>query len=149
MPGCYQVNDRKRHIAERTPTRKECGLPEQGFVFCSFNNSYKITPEFFDIWMRLLDKVEGSVLWLFRDNPPAEQNLRREAAARGIDPVRLVFADRLPLAEHLARHSLADLVPRHTSGECSYDGERCALGGLASAHLSWERLCRARGGEPP
>ncbi|MGC1577386.1 MAG: tetratricopeptide repeat protein, partial [Beijerinckiaceae bacterium] len=109
LPGCYQVNDRKRQIAERTPTRKECGLPEQGFVFCSFNNNYKITPPFFDIWMRLLDKVEGSVLWLLRDNAAAEQNLRREAAARGIDPVRLVFADRLPLAEHLARHRLADL----------------------------------------
>jgi protein O-GlcNAc transferase len=109
LPGCYQVNDRKRQIAERTPTRKECGLPERGFGFCSFNNNCKITPPVFDIWMRLLDKVEGSVLWLLRDNPTAEQNLRREAAARGIDPVRLVFADRLQLAEHLARHRLADL----------------------------------------
>jgi protein O-GlcNAc transferase len=109
LPGCYQVNDRKRQIAERTPTRRECGLPERAFVFCSFNNNYKIAPPIFDIWMRLLHEVKGSVLWLLRDNAAAERNLRREAAARGIDAVRLVFADRLPLAEHLARHRLADL----------------------------------------
>ena len=104
LPGCYQVNDTKRQIAKRTPTREECGLPEQGFVFCCFNNSYKITPSFFDIWMRLLDKVEGSVLWLVRDNAAAERNLRQEAAARGVDPARLVFAKKMGLAEHLARH---------------------------------------------
>jgi protein O-GlcNAc transferase len=109
LPGCYQVNDRKREIAERTPTRKECGLPEQGFVFCSFNNSYKITPEFFDIWMRLLNKIEGSALWLLRGNAAVERNLRREAAARGVDPARLVFAEPIVLCEHLARHRLADL----------------------------------------
>ncbi|MBV9567964.1 MAG: hypothetical protein JO172_07490 [Hyphomicrobiales bacterium] len=109
LPDCYQVNDTKRPIAERTPTRRECGLPERGFVFCSFNNTYKITPPLFDIWIGLLHKVEGSVLWLFRDNAAAERNLRQEAIARGIDPSRLVFADRLKLAEHLARHRLADL----------------------------------------
>ena len=109
LPDCYQVNDSKRQIAARMPTRGACGLPEQGFVFCSFNNNYKITPPVFDRWMRLLDKVEGSVLWLLRDNASAEKNLRREAVARGIAPERLVFADRLPLAEHLARHRLADL----------------------------------------
>ncbi|MBW0004110.1 MAG: tetratricopeptide repeat protein [Hyphomicrobiales bacterium] len=109
LPDCYQANDRNRQIAERTPTRSECGLPERGFVFCSFNNSYKITPVFFDIWMRLLAKVEGSVLWLLRDNSAAERHLRREAASRGIGPERLIFAERLPLAEHLARHRLADL----------------------------------------
>jgi len=109
LPDCYQVNDRKRQIAARTPTRKECGLPERGFVFCCFNSNYKITPPVFDIWMRLLAKVEGSALWLLHDNAAAERNLRKEAAARGIDPARLVFADRLPLAEHLARHRLPDL----------------------------------------
>ena len=109
LPGCYQVNDRKRQIAERTARRDECGLPERGFVFCCFNNNYKITPPLFDTWMRLLQKIEGSVLWLLRDNATAERNLRREAASRGIDPGRLVFADRLALAEHLARHRLADL----------------------------------------
>ncbi len=109
LPECFQVNDRKRRIAEPTPTRKECGLPERGFVFCCFNNSYKITPPFFDIWMRLLDNVEGSVLWLARDTAAAERNLRREAAARGVDPVRIVFAEKIALTEHLARLRLPDL----------------------------------------
>jgi protein O-GlcNAc transferase len=109
LPDCYQVNDTKREIAERTPTRKECGLPERGFVFCSFNNNYKITAPVFDIWMRLLRKVDGSVLWLLRANAAAEENLRREAAARGVDPMRLVFAEQIVLSEHLARHRLADL----------------------------------------
>jgi predicted O-linked N-acetylglucosamine transferase (SPINDLY family) len=110
LPDCYMVNDRKRVIASRTPARKELGLPAEGFVFCCFNNNWKITPAVFDVWMRLLQAVEGSVLWLFRDNEHAETNLRKEAAARGVDPTRLVFAGRLPLDEHLARHRLADLV---------------------------------------
>jgi predicted O-linked N-acetylglucosamine transferase (SPINDLY family)/glycosyltransferase involved in cell wall biosynthesis/SAM-dependent methyltransferase len=109
LPECYQVNDSKRKISEHTPTRLEAGLPEQGFVFCCFNNNYKITAPIFDVWMRLLAAVENSVLWLVRGNPAAEVNLRKEAAAREIDPVRLVFADRQPLADHLARHRLADL----------------------------------------
>ena len=109
LPDCYQVNDTKRRIAERTPTRQEAGLPERGFVFCSFNNNWKITPDVFDVWMRLLHQVEGSVLWLLRDNDGAERNLRKEAQQRGIDPSRLVFAGRLPPDEHLARHGLADL----------------------------------------
>ncbi|MEO8753394.1 MAG: tetratricopeptide repeat protein [Casimicrobiaceae bacterium] len=109
LPGSYQVNDRKRPIAPRTPLRSEAGLPEHGFVFCSFNNNYKITPAMFDVWMRLLQQVEGSVLWLLEGNAAAPPNLRREAAARGIAPERLVFAPRLPLDEHLARHRLADL----------------------------------------
>jgi predicted O-linked N-acetylglucosamine transferase (SPINDLY family) len=78
-------------------------------VFCSFNNNWKITPEVFDVWMRLLREVDGSVLWLLRDNEGAERNLRKEAQQRGIDPVRLVFADRALPADHLARHRLADL----------------------------------------
>jgi predicted O-linked N-acetylglucosamine transferase (SPINDLY family) len=109
LPDCYQVNDSKRKISERTSTRQESGLPERGFVFCCFNNNWKITPEVFDIWMRLLKQVEGSVLWLLRDNKSAEKNLREHAQARGIDPSQLVFAGRLPLEEHLARHRLADL----------------------------------------
>ena len=103
------MNDTKRKIAERTPTRQEMGLPEHAFVFCCFNNNWKITPTIFDIWMRLLHQVEGSVLWLLGDNEGAERNLRKEAQRRGIDPSRLVFAGRLPPAEHLARHRLADL----------------------------------------
>ena len=109
LPDCYQVNDSKRKVAERSPTRREAGLPERGFVFCCFNNNWKITPEVFSVWMRLLHAVEGSVLWLLGDNASAERNLRREAQVRGIDPARLVFASRLPLANHLARHRLADL----------------------------------------
>src|SRR5262249_23550831 len=84
-------------------------LPPSGFVFCCFNNSYKLQPPVFDVWMRLLKNVEGSVLWLLDDNAAATNNLKREAAARGVDPPRLVFARRCPLPEHLARHRLADL----------------------------------------
>lgn len=109
LPYSYQANDDTRAISDRIFTRAELGLPEQGFVFCSFNNSYKITPAEFDIWMWLLAKVDGSVLWLLRDNIWAEANLRKEAAARGIDPDRLVFADRIATAEHLARQRCADL----------------------------------------
>ena len=85
------------------------GLPETGFVFCCFNNNYKILPDIFNSWMAILGQVEGSVLWLLEDNARAAENLRKEAAARGVDPKRIVFAKRVPLADHLARHRLADL----------------------------------------
>ena len=109
LPDCYQPNDRTRQIAEYTPTRAELGLPDDAFVFCCFNNNYKILPETFDGWMRILQAVDGSVLWLLQDNPLAAKNLRKEAKKRGIDSQRLVFAPRMPLAEHLARHRQADL----------------------------------------
>jgi predicted O-linked N-acetylglucosamine transferase (SPINDLY family) len=109
LPGCYQVNDRRRAIAVSPPSRAGCGLPHADFVFCSFNNSYKITPDFFAGWMRLVAAVPGSVLWLLDANDLAARNLRREAERRGVDPARLVFAPRAPLAEHLARHRNADL----------------------------------------
>ncbi|WOJ90630.1 tetratricopeptide repeat protein [Methylocapsa polymorpha] len=109
LPHCYQPNDTRRLIADLTPTRAECGLPEKGFVFCSFNNSYKITPDFFDIWMRLLIETPGSVLWLLESNDLVKSNLAKGALKRGVDPDRLVFAPRLPSPEHLARHRLADL----------------------------------------
>src|SRR5207249_468483 len=109
LPECYQVNDSKRLIASKTPTRREAELPENGFVFCCFNNNYKITASMFDIWMRLLQRVDGSVLWLLRGKGEAEANLRKEAAARGVDPARLVFAGRMDVEQHLARHRLADL----------------------------------------
>jgi protein O-GlcNAc transferase len=109
LPGSYQANDNTRAISDRKYNRAELGLPESGFVFCCFNNSYKLTPAEFDIWMRLLGAVEGSVLWLLKCSVQAETNLRREAAARDIAPERLVFAPRLPLADHLARHAHADL----------------------------------------
>jgi predicted O-linked N-acetylglucosamine transferase (SPINDLY family) len=109
MPHSYQVNDSTRKIANRTFTRAELGLPEEGFVFCCFNNNYKILPDTFDVWMRLLAAVKGSVLWLFEDNSTAAINLRKEAECRGVDASRLVFGKRMRLDEHLARHSVADL----------------------------------------
>ena len=109
LPDCYQCNDDRRPISAETPSRAACGLPDDGFVFCCFNNSAKITPDLFDIWMRLLLAAPGSVLWLFDDNPWARAGLAREAANRGVAPERLVFAPRLPLPDHLARHRLADL----------------------------------------
>ncbi len=109
LPDCYQVNDTKRAIAEIPPSRASCGLPEDGFVFCCFNQTYKITPAVFDVWMRLLRSIPRSTLWLYRDNEVAARNLRREAQARDIDPERLVFAPRLELQDHLARHAHADL----------------------------------------
>ena len=109
LPHSYQPNDTLRAIAAETPSRAACGLPDQGFVFCSFNASYKITPAMFDVWMRLLAQTPGAVLWLLECNGSVKANLRGEAARRGVDPDRLVFAPRRPLAEHLARHRLADL----------------------------------------
>ena len=109
LPNSYQPNDNKRFISDKAITREEAELPIDSFVFCCFNDNYKITPKEFDIWMRLLNKVEGSVLWLLRSNSSAEMNMKREAVARGIDAERLVFAEKMPHAEHLARHRLADL----------------------------------------
>jgi predicted O-linked N-acetylglucosamine transferase (SPINDLY family) len=108
MPHVYQVSDRKR-TSSAQPSRQSCGLPEVGFVFCSFNNSYKYTPEVFDVWMRLLHKVPDSVLWLLADNPWAEQNLFNEAGLRGIEAKRLVFAKRVSPENYLAQYLCADL----------------------------------------
>jgi predicted O-linked N-acetylglucosamine transferase (SPINDLY family) len=109
LPDTFQANDSKRRISERTPTRAEARLPAAGFVFCSFNNNYKINPRIFDIWMRLLKEVEDSALWLLEGNPAVVPNLRREAAERGVAPERLVFAPRAELEDYLARFRLADL----------------------------------------
>jgi predicted O-linked N-acetylglucosamine transferase (SPINDLY family) len=109
LPDCYQANDDKRVVPENAPTRAQAGLPEPGFVFACFNNSFKITPRIFDVWMRLLKSVDRSVLWLLDDNPDATANLKREAEARGVPASRLVFAPRMKFEDHLARHSLADL----------------------------------------
>jgi predicted O-linked N-acetylglucosamine transferase (SPINDLY family) len=109
LPECYCPSDTKRPVAVPAPDRAACRLPETGFVFCCFNNSYKILPAMFDVWMRLLRAVPGSVLWLAPGSKTAAANLRREAAARSVDPVRLVLAPRVDLPEHLARHSHADL----------------------------------------
>ena len=109
LPDCYQVNDDRRAHPAPTPTRAAVGLPEEALVFCCFNQPYKITPGVFDVWMRLLCAVPGSVLWLLAHNAAAVSNLRREACARGVDADRLVFAPPLPPDEHLARHRVADL----------------------------------------
>jgi protein O-GlcNAc transferase len=110
LPDTYLPTDAGVSIAERTPTRAECGLPESGVVFCSFSHDYKISPYMFDVWMRLLERIPGSVLWLMARGATAQQNLRREAQERGIDPSRLIFAGRVPHVEdHLARYRLVDL----------------------------------------
>lgn len=105
----YQANDSKRRIAERAFTRQEAGLPNEGFVFCCFNKNYKITPETFDSWMRILKQVTDSVLFLYADNDACVANLRKEAERRGIDGNRLVFGKRLPPSDYLARYRVADL----------------------------------------
>lgn len=109
MPNSYQVNDRHRAIATVKMSREDLGLPAEGFIYCCFNNNYKITPNVFDGWARILKAVEGSVLWLFADNTYAVENLKKEAQARGLDITRLIFAERMDSAEHLARYQLADL----------------------------------------
>jgi protein O-GlcNAc transferase len=110
LPDCYLVNDAGLRISDRVIAREDLGLPSTGFVFCCFNNNFKITPHVFGSWMRILGRVEGSVLWLAAVGPEVARNLRREAAARGVDPTRVIFAERLPaLSDHLARLRSADL----------------------------------------
>jgi len=110
LPNSYLPHDSSRTISQTVFTREELGLPRTGFVFCCFNNSYKITPSTLDGWMRILSRVENSVLWLSQNNPTAASNLRQEAARRGVDAERLIFADRMSsLPDHLARHRAADL----------------------------------------
>lgn len=104
----YMYNDAEP-IDDRIPSRRECGLPDAGFVFCAFNSAFKIEPEVFGVWMRLLDDLPGSVLWLSDGGNAMRDNLRHEARARGIHPERLIFAPRIGRAAHLARHACADL----------------------------------------
>ena len=109
LPDSYQPNDDRRACPALDVTRSGQGLPEHGFVFCSFNNTFKLTPMIFDIWMRLLRQVDGSVLWLLEGDTLVPSNLRREAERRGVAASRLVFAKRVAMEHHLARHRLADL----------------------------------------
>ncbi|MEP7031370.1 MAG: tetratricopeptide repeat protein [Pseudolabrys sp.] len=110
LPNSFMPNDSKRAISNKAFDRAMFGLPPAGFVFCCFNNSYKINPETFDLWMRLLKKIDGSIVWLTESNDTASANLKKEAEARGVDPARLVFAKRMTLvSDHLARYRLADL----------------------------------------
>jgi protein O-GlcNAc transferase len=109
LPNCYQVNDNTREISTHSFSRSDFGLPDQAFVFCCFNQSYKIGPEEFDVWMSLLRQIDGSVLWLLETNGAVAKNLRKEASRRSVSQDRLIFAARAPLTIHLARHRLADL----------------------------------------
>lgn len=109
LPHSYQVNDIDQVIAPNRPNRAECGLPDQGFIFCCFNSPYKIEPTVFAVWMRILKAVPDSVLWLFANHPTAVKNLKAQARQSGIDDSRLVFAEHAPKDQHLARHQLADL----------------------------------------
>ncbi|MGB2832213.1 MAG: tetratricopeptide repeat protein [Methylotenera sp.] len=122
LPHCYQPNDRERPIG-KTPLRQDCGLPEGAFVFCCFNQTFKITPAVFAAWMRILKATPNSVLWLLDCNSWAKQNLIREAALQGIVEERLVFAPRVSIADHLARHAHADLfldtLPYNAHTTCS------------------------------
>ena len=123
LPNSYQANDDQRKISDRKFSKTQLGLPEDAIVFACFNNNYKITPPIFDSWMRILSIVQGSVLWLLADNSIAKNNLIREAIARGIDSSKLIFAERMPIEEHLARHDLADLfldtLPYNAHTTCS------------------------------
>ncbi|NJM13797.1 MAG: methyltransferase domain-containing protein, partial [Synechococcaceae cyanobacterium SM1_2_3] len=110
LPDAYLPTDASVNIAEQTPSRAECGLPETGVVFCSFSHDYKISPPIFDVWMRLLRQAPGSVLWLMSRSDSSQRNLRHEAESQGVDSSRLVFAGRVPrIEDHLARYRLADL----------------------------------------
>jgi len=109
MPHMLYPSDTTRLPAGPAPSRAACGLPESGFVFCCFNNAYKILPEVFALWMRLLGATPGSVLWLLEPGAPAKANLRREAQAAGVDATRLLFAPRVSVGEHVARNAAADL----------------------------------------
>jgi protein O-GlcNAc transferase len=109
MPECFQPNDDRRPSVPEPPPRRDLGLPEQAFVFCSFNRNNKLNPPCFEVWMRVLRSVPQSVLWLLATDAAAEENLRREATARGVEPGRLVFAREAPYLEYLARYRCADL----------------------------------------
>ena len=110
LPGCYQINDTKRHISEDTLTRADCGLPDDAVIFASFNSSYKITPELWAVWMSILKAVDNSVLWLLADNEWAKLNLMSEAENHDVAPSRLIFGEKLSNADHLNRLKLADLA---------------------------------------
>jgi predicted O-linked N-acetylglucosamine transferase (SPINDLY family) len=109
LPDTYQPNDIQRPLEIETPTRDSLGLPANAFVFCCLNDCYKISPPVFNRWMQILKMVDDSVLWLFADYEDAAQNLRQEAAKRGVDEGRLIFCKRAPMVEHLARYRVADL----------------------------------------
>ncbi|MDA9802010.1 hypothetical protein N9C88_06185, partial [Candidatus Pseudothioglobus singularis] len=109
LPDSYQANMNKLNVTKNLFSRKELGLPTAGFVYCCFNNEFKITPDIFNIWMKILQSVEGSILWLFEKNADSTKNLKREAMKNGISKKRLIFAKKMPLELHLRRIQQADL----------------------------------------
>ena len=109
LPDCFQVNDNRRPVPAEPPPRSDVGLPDNGFVFCCFNSGYKLRPAIFDVWMKLLQAVPDSVLWLVARDVAANDRLRKEARLRGINGERLIFAKALPYDKHLTRFQLADL----------------------------------------
>ena len=139
LPDCYQCNDSKRPPVGDMSSRADCGLPESGFVFSNFNAQRKITPQVFGVWMRILQRVEGSVLWLFvgPEGPTGDAaviNLRRNAAKHGVAPARLIFAGPLPGEQHMARLALADLHLELFPVHLAYDRQRRAMGRLSDSY---------------
>ena len=149
LPHSYQVNDTQRRIAGRAPTRHEAGLPDKGFVFCCFNQTYKITRDVFGAWMRLLQAVDGSTLWLLPDHDGAAQNLRREAQKCGIDPLRLVFAGRIPPEDHLCTAPSGNLFLDTLPYNAHTTASDALWVGSAGGHTAGQRVCRSGGGQPP
>ena len=149
MPDLYMISDNKRPVGAK-PTRASNNLPEEAFVFCSLNNSYKYTPEIFDTWIKILRRAPNSVLWLLADNQWAEQNLRKEAKARGLEDHRLIFAGRVAPENYLARFQIADLFldtfafnAGTTANDCLWGGcpiltytGRSFASRMAGAHLT-------------
>tara|TARA_B100000700_G_C14828256_1_gene753262 strand:- start:123 stop:962 length:840 start_codon:yes stop_codon:yes gene_type:complete len=109
LPNTYQPRDSSQKICNKTYKKEDLGLPENSFVFCCFNQNYKITPNIFSIWMKLLKRIDNSVLWLLEENQTASSNLKKEAEKKGIKSDRIIFAKRMAQPEHLARHKLADI----------------------------------------
>jgi len=109
LPNSYQVNDSKKKISEKKFTRSEIGLPKTGFIFCCFNQNAKITPAIFNLWMNILKKVDGSILWLLEEDAVANNNLKKEAINKGVSSDRIIFSKRIDIKEHLSRISIADL----------------------------------------
>jgi predicted O-linked N-acetylglucosamine transferase (SPINDLY family) len=140
MPNSFQVNDSKESLPDITFTRQDLGLPKEGFVFCCFNNTYKITPTSFDSWGRILEKVNDSVLLIYADNDTAQINLTKEITARGINPKRLIFGKRLSKSEYLARYQVADLfldTRPYNAGTTASDALRMGLPVLTCAGNSF------------
>jgi predicted O-linked N-acetylglucosamine transferase (SPINDLY family) len=149
LPDTYYPSDARPLPAGHSLSRTAAGLPDRGFVFCSFNNDWKITPQVFDVWMRLLHRVNGSVLWLLGGNASVQANLRREASARGVSSERLIFASWAPHGEYLARLSLADLFLDTLPYKRPYNGKRRTAGRIARPHLHGQCARRSCRDEPP